>query len=65
MRAPQIAPLAGCTPLGFRDDQAGLARRKAAAPLKPVKPQQACDVGLFSDDAMQSDLVDMANGIAR
>lgn len=63
MKTPQIAPLAGCTPLGLRpiaQDQAELAKRKAAAPLKPAKPQAACDVGLFSDDAAQSDLVDMA-----
>lgn len=37
-----------------------LARRRAAAPLKPSKPQQACDVGLFGDDARQIDLVDRA-----
>ena len=32
-------------------EQAEILRRKAAAPIKPHKPQQACDVGLFSDDA--------------
>ena len=41
-------------------DQAALARRRAAAPLKPAKPQQPCDVGLFSDVAAQTDLLDMA-----
>lgn len=41
-------------------DQAEIARRKAAMPLKPTKPQAACDHGLFSDEAAQSDLVDMA-----
>lgn len=40
-------------------DQAEIARRRAAAPLKPAKPQQACDVGLFSDVATQTDLVDL------
>lgn len=33
--------------------------RKAAAPLKPRKPQRSCDVGLFSDEAAQLDLVEM------
>ena len=39
-------------------DQAALAQRKANAPLKPSVAQAPCDVGLFSDDAAQSDLVD-------
>jgi hypothetical protein len=30
-----------------------LAKRRAALPLKPLKPQEACDQGLFSDDADQ------------
>ena len=38
-------------------DIAGLLRLKAAAPIKPRKPQLRCDVGLFSDDADQLDLV--------
>lgn len=37
-----------------------LARRAAAAPLAPTVPQQACDVGLFSDAACQTDLVALA-----
>jgi len=41
-------------------DRAELARRKAAAPLKPKAPQSACALGLFSDAAAQTDLVDMA-----
>jgi hypothetical protein len=41
-------------------DQAELARRQAAAPLKPPAPQRPCDVGLFSDESQQLDLVDMA-----
>jgi hypothetical protein len=40
-------------------DLAGLARLKAAAPLKPRKPQETCDIGLFSDDARQIDLIDL------
>jgi predicted RNA methylase len=36
------------------------AARLAAAPLRPRKAQAACDLGLFSDDARQADLVDMA-----
>lgn len=40
-------------------DLAGLARLKAKAPLRAAKPQSACDIGLFSDDALQADLLDM------
>lgn len=32
------------------------ASRLAAAPMRPDKPQKPCDVGLFSDDAAQSEL---------
>jgi len=35
---------------------ADLAKRRANAPLQPAKPQKACDVGLFGDDAKQPDL---------
>lgn len=38
---------------------ADLARLKAAAPLRPVKPQIPCDHGLFSDEALQIDLEEM------
>jgi hypothetical protein len=41
-------------------DQITVTKRKAAAPLKPAKPQEPCDVGLFSDDANQTDLVALA-----
>lgn len=41
-------------------DPAGLARHLAAQPLRPRKPQQPCDVGMFGDQAAQLDLVDMA-----
>jgi hypothetical protein len=32
------------------------AQRRADAPLKATKPQQACDIDLFSDDVKQGDL---------
>lgn len=38
---------------------AELARRKAAAPLLATKTQKPCDIGLFSDEAAQLDLVEM------
>jgi hypothetical protein len=44
---------------GTAADVRGLLRLKANAPLKGRKPQQACDVGLFSDEADQLDLVEM------
>lgn len=37
----------------------GRLMRLAYAPLRPTKPQEACDVGLFSDNARQLDLVDV------
>lgn len=44
----------------LRQDQAELARRKAAAPMVAPKPQQGVDgLGLFSDSARQTDLMDM------
>ena len=63
-RTPQIPALAGMTPLGLARplaiDQAEIARRTAIAPLKPKTAQRPCDFGLFSDDAKQTDLVDLA-----
>jgi hypothetical protein len=44
---------------GTGEDLAGLAQIKANAPLRPSKPQQACDDGLFGDDARQSDLIQL------
>lgn len=38
---------------------ADLAKLKAAAPLRPAKPQAPCDIGLFSDDDDQMDLIEM------
>jgi hypothetical protein len=34
-------------------------QREADKPMLPDKPQQPCDLGLFSDDAAQTDLVDI------
>lgn len=44
---------------GTSPDIGGLLRLKAAAPIKPRKPQARCDIGLFSDEADQLDLVEM------
>ena len=48
-KAPELP---GCSP-----DVKGLLTLKARAPMRPGKPQQACDIGLFSDDADQLNLV--------
>lgn len=37
-----------------------LVQRRAAQSMVPDKPQKPCDIGLFSDDAAQLDLVEMA-----
>lgn len=36
---------------------ADLAKRRARAPLRPSKPQLACDVGLFGDTHRQGELL--------
>lgn len=36
-----------------------LARQRAAAPLRPSRPQLPCDHGLFGDEASQLDLIEM------
>ena len=36
--------------------RASNAKHLAAAPMRPDKPQQPCDVGLFGDDASQTEL---------
>jgi hypothetical protein len=41
-------------------DQRKLAAMRARAPLKPRAPQNPCDLGLFSDDARQLDLVTLS-----
>ena len=40
----------------IRTDQKTVAERKWSSGLKPNKPQQACDVGLFSDDSKQTSM---------
>jgi hypothetical protein len=54
MKTPQVAALPGMSPLGMKQQ----AERAAAKPLRPTKPQEPCDVGLFSDDPRQIDLED-------
>ena len=62
MKTPQVAPLAGMTPLGLRPrstDERTVAERKWQAGLKPATPQLPPDVGLFGDSHLQLDLVEM------
>lgn len=40
-----------------------LAKRRAATPLKAKVPQRPADIGLFSDERDQLDLVDMAKAV--
>lgn len=40
-------------------DERTIAERKWQSGLKPAKPQQPCDVGLFGDGHLQLDLVEM------
>ena len=61
MKTPQIAPIAGMSPLGLNlpaktVDEKTIAERKWRAPLKPKAEQKACDAGLFSDDSKQTEL---------
>jgi hypothetical protein len=44
---------------GTGPDVGGMLQRKADARLQPRKPQVGCDIGLFSDDAAQLDLIEM------
>jgi hypothetical protein len=37
----------------------GQIRRRGAAPLRSGQAQMPCDIGLFSDDADQTDLIEM------
>lgn len=52
-KTPQVEALPGMTPLGFNP-----AQHACDKPLKPKQDQVACDIGLFSDDSLQSDLID-------
>jgi len=49
-------PVGQCELPGCEPDAAGALKRKADAPLKPGKPQKACDHGLFGNAAGQADL---------
>jgi hypothetical protein len=40
-----------------KTSDATMARLAAAKPLRPRLPQAPCDIGLFSDDAAESDLL--------
>ncbi len=40
-----------------RASDATMAKRRAAQPLKPSKAQKACDLGLFSDERNQQELL--------
>jgi hypothetical protein len=66
MKVPQVPAMPGMTPLGvlnpLSQDQATIAKRAAAAPLRASKPQASCDIGLFSDGAAQVDLCDLLAG---
>lgn len=44
---------------GAERDTAGLARKLASERLRANKPQLPCDIGLFGDDHLQLDLVEM------
>ena len=41
------------------EDQKTLAERRWRAASKPRVEQRPCDVGLFGDDAKQTDLIDL------
>jgi hypothetical protein len=45
----------GAEPISQRE----LAKRRAALPLRPMAEQRPCDLGLFSDDARQTELFTM------
>ena len=40
-------------------DQRTLAEHRRQSPSRAAKPRRPCDIGLFSDDADQLDLVEM------
>ena len=54
--------IGGVRPVTVRDRLA----LRAAAPMKPAKPQQPCDLGLFDESARnQLDLLDFTGAAAR
>jgi hypothetical protein len=54
--AKQQTTIPGTAPITQRE----LAERRARNPLRPNVAQKPCDVGLFSDESAQLDLVDLA-----
>jgi len=42
-----------------RAPQASIVQMRANTPMRAKRPQRPCDVGLFSDEADQLDLVEM------
>ena len=40
-------------------DERTIAERKWAVPIRAAKPQQPCDHGMFGDEHLQMDLVEM------
>jgi len=48
-----------CVLPGAECREAGRAQRAADKPLMARVPQRPCDIGLFSDDAAQADLLDL------
>jgi hypothetical protein len=39
--------------------QGAFLKMKASSPMQSVAPQKPCDIGLFSDEANQTDLIEM------
>jgi hypothetical protein len=50
--------MAGASSAGNHD----IAQRRADKRLRPKVPQSPCDIGLFSDEAAQVDLLDLIRG---
>ncbi len=46
-------------PVDQSADEKTVAERQWCAGLKPPKEQKPCDIGLFSDEADQTDLIEM------
>jgi hypothetical protein len=63
--AAKAAPGAKVGPFQIPHDVKGAAQRRAASRLLAPKPQQACDLGLFSDERDQLDLVDLSRRATR
>lgn len=61
MKTPQVPAMPGMSPLAFKEpakaaNEKTVAERQWSKPKLAPKPQQPCDVGLFSDDSKQTDL---------